>query len=63
MLTKSNPGAVFALELRCERIGYLATENTNFDNLSSIRFLLDSLKVHHDTLRYPGMYQLMSFED
>ena len=30
---------------------------------SSIRFVFDSLKVHHDTLRYLGMYLLISYED
>ena len=34
------------------------------DNLSFvIRFLLDCLVVQNDALRYPGMYQLVSFEN
>ena len=34
-----------------------------FGVYSSIRFTLDSLRVHYDTLRYSGMYRLMSYED
>ena len=45
------------------RISYLASEKLNFANCFVSRFVLESLAVLHDTLRYPGMYQLMSFED
>ena len=41
----------------------LGMRKTIFENFSSIRFVLDSLKVHHDMLRYPGMYRWMLYED
>ena len=64
MLAQSNTGAVgFSPQLADGRIHYLAAEKLNFANCFVIRFVLDILAVHHDTLRYPGMYQLMSFED
>ena len=56
MLAQSNTGAVgFSLELADGRIHYLATEKLNFANCFAIRFVSDSLAVHHDTLRYPGI--------
>ena len=63
MLAQSNPGAVgFSLQLADFRIHYLATKKLNFANCFVNRFVLDSLAVLHDTLRYPGMYRLMSYE-
>ena len=44
-------------------VSYLATEKPIFAKCFVIRFVLDSLAVHHDTLMYPGMYELMSFEE
>ena len=56
MLMKGNPGAVvFVLRIESEIIGYLATEKMFFEIFPSIRFVLDSFEVHHDTLMYPGM--------
>ena len=46
-----------------ERNNYLGTEKLNFANCVVIRFVLDSLALHDDTLRYPEIYQLMTFED
>ena len=64
MLAQSNTGAVgFSLQLADRRISYLATDKLNFANCFVIRFVLNSLAVHHDTLRYPGMYPFLSFED
>ena len=64
MLAQSNPGAVgFSAQQATLRISYLATEKLNFANCFVIRFVLDSLAAHHDTLRYPGTYRLRSFED
>ena len=64
MPAQSNPGAAgFSAQQATLRISYLATEKLNFANCFVIRFVLDTLAVHRDTLRYPGMYQLMSFED
>ena len=31
--------------------------------VSVIRFLSNCVKVHHDTLRYLGLYRSMSYED
>ena len=64
MLTQSNPGAVgFPLQQATLRIHYLATEKLILGNCFVIRFVFDCLVVHHDTLRYPVMYRLMSFKD
>ena len=64
MLAQSNTGAKgFSPQLADGRIHYLATEKSNFENCFLIRFVLDSLAVHHDALRHSGMYELMSCED
>ena len=64
MLTKSKPGAVvFALGIGPARIGGLGTEKQIFGISLTIRLLLDSLVVHQDTLSYPGLCSLSSFED
>ena len=64
MLAQSNTVAVgFSLHLGDGRISYLATKKLNFANCFVIRFVLGYLAVNHDTLRYLGMYELMSFED
>ena len=36
---------------------------SSFEIFLVIYFILNSLKVHHDTLKYLGMYHLMPFED
>ena len=41
----------------------LGRRKTICESFSAIRFVLDGLKVHHDTLRYLGMYRLMWYED
>ena len=57
MLAQSNTGAVgFSPQLADGRISYLATDKLNFANCFVIRFVLDSLVVPHDTLRYAGMH-------
>ena len=64
MVTQSNPGAVgFPLQQATLRIHYLATENPVLGICFVNRFVLDCLVVHHDTLRYAGMYRLISLED
>ena len=63
MLAQGNAGAVgFSPQLAEERISYLPTEKFNFANCFVIPFVPDSIAAHHDTLTYPGMYRLMSFE-
>ena len=64
MLAQSNAEAVGFWPQQADlRISYPASEKLIFANSFEIRFLLDSLVVHHDALRYPRMYRLMSFED
>ena len=64
MVTQSNSKAVvFSLELRCGRIGYLATMKRISENSSSIRFASNFLKILRDTLRYLGMYRMTSYEE
>ena len=64
MLAQSNPGAGgFSPQQATLRIHYLATEKLFFGIRSAIRFILDSLLAHQDTLWYPGKYRLGSFED
>ena len=63
MLAQGNTGAVgFPPQLADGRINCLAAEKLNSANCFVIRFVLDSLAVHHDTLVHPGMYQMMSPE-
>ena len=53
MLTQANSGAlVFWLEPRCGRIDYLGIMKTVFKNVSSICFVLNCVKVPHNTLKY-----------
>ena len=54
---------MFSLELRCGEFQCLATGNLSFENLSSVRFVLNCFKVLHDTLRYLGMKRLMSNQE
>ena len=64
MLAQSETGAVaFPPQLAARSISYLATEKLIFANCFLIRVVLDSLVAHHDTMMYPRMYGLMSFED
>ena len=40
---------------RRSRVTMPGMRKTIFENFSSIRFVLDSLEVHHDILGYPGI--------
>ena len=63
MLTRSDSGAVvFALQQIVGRIHYLDTEQIILESFDSIPFLLNCLRVHHDTVRYFGMYQMTLYE-
>ena len=64
MLTQSDSGAVVsAQQQRPGRMHYLATETKVFGNMPSIRFVLESLKVHNDTPRYLGMFRITSYDE
>ena len=64
MLTQSIPGAVeFLPQQVLQEKASLACEKSFFENFLVIRFVLNCLEVHYDTLRYPGMCRLMLFED
>ena len=58
----TSPSASDHVDSSLAALSYLATKKLNFANCFVIRLLLDSLAVLHDTLRYPGLYRLVSYE-
>ena len=61
MLTQGSPGAAgFSPQQAALRISYLATEKLIYGICLVIRFALDCHVALGDTLRYLGMYQLIS---